>query len=208
VLWIFGGPSGCRMTDVSSHIACQEAEGSVFYISCNSVSTTTFAYSILRHILDVSDNHQANSITTSFLSTLLHSIFNRDEQPFRDDDSPTMIKTILNASGGELLEALTEAVGQMKKIEGKSIIIDGVDILGQEGAQLVQKICLQVTNWQATTSPKIKMLVTCQADPDIMKLVAGLIESTKGRQCSGTSYPLVVSLEYDKERQGSFTLHL
>jgi len=196
------------MTDVSSHIACQEAEGSVFYISCNSVSTTTFTYSILRHILDVSDNHQAKSITTSFLSTLLHSIFNRDEQPFRDDDSPTMIKTILNASGGELLEALTEAVGQMKKIEGKSIIIDGVDKLGREGAQLVQKICLQVTNWQATTSPKIKMLVTCQLHSDIMKLVAGLIESTKGRQCPSISYPLVVSLEYDKERQGSFTLHL
>ncbi|KAF8535379.1 hypothetical protein BDD12DRAFT_893073 [Trichophaea hybrida] len=57
-----------------------------------------------------------------------------------------MIKTILNASGGELLEALTEAADHMRKIEGKSIIIDGVDKLGREGAQLVQKLLAECLN--------------------------------------------------------------
>jgi len=55
VLLLWGGPPGSRMTDVSSHIANKDAKGTVFYYSCRTMRTT-FALSVLRHILTVSDD--------------------------------------------------------------------------------------------------------------------------------------------------------
>ncbi|KAF8535046.1 hypothetical protein BDD12DRAFT_660917, partial [Trichophaea hybrida] len=170
VLWLFGGPPGCRMTDVSSYISNQ-ATGAVFYISCSSVSTTTFAHSVLHHILKISDDCQAKLITNTFFSTLLLKILEQDQSYFRDDDSSIVIvKKILEASDGEHLEALTKAVGKIKEVQETSIIIDGIDELGKEGVQFLQNFCSQ-----AIISPKFKVLVTGRPDPHTKKIVAEVL---------------------------------
>jgi hypothetical protein len=122
VLWLFGGPPGCAMTEVSAHIAKQQAswtDGAVFYFSCSMESpvATTFAHSVLRHILNGSDHRQAKLITNTFLSTLLLKILERDQSRFQDDDSSIMtVEKILNASDGELLGALIKTVVKIKHI--------------------------------------------------------------------------------------------
>jgi hypothetical protein len=189
-LLLFGAPPGCRMTDILLHIA-KQATGTVFYFSCSSVTTTTFAHSILSHILNVSDDRQAKSIITTFLSTLLHKILQRDPFHFQDGDSSTTMAKVLYALGGELLEALTKAVDQVNDIQETSIIIDGIDKLGKEGAQFLQRFCSQ-----QITSPKLKVLLVCQSDLHIQKLrTEGLcIEYDKERQGLGTFYALVESI--------------
>lgn len=191
VLLLCSGPPGCRMTDISSHIANQETNGAVFYFCCNSASITIFAHSVLRHILKVSDDPQAKSITTTFLSSRLHKILKQGPLHFHDGDLTTIMTKILNAWGGDLLEALTKAVTQIKKINETSIIIDGIDKLGEEGAQFLEKMCSQ-----AIFSPKFKVLLTCQPGPHTENLVAKVpcIEYDKERQGLGTFYPPVVSL--------------
>jgi hypothetical protein len=177
------------MTNVSSHIAKQEAPDAVFYFACNSGSASTFVHSILRHILKVSDDHQAKSITTTFLSTLLDIILQRDSLHSQNGDSFTTMRKILRASGGELLEALANAVDQVKEIQETAIIIDGIDKLGKDGTQFLEKFCLQ-----PIISPKFKLLFTCRLDPHTTKLVAEVlrIQPKERQRC----------IEYDKERQG------
>jgi hypothetical protein len=186
VLCLFGGPPGCRMTDVSCHIASQ-ATGAVFYFTCSSVSTTAFAHAILRHILTVSDNRQAKSIATTFLSTLVHKILDRDQSRLREEDPPlTTVKKVLDAWDGEILEALTKGVEEVKEVHQTSIIIDGIHKLGKDGTQFLERFCSQ-----PIISPRFKVLLTCRSDP----LVAGVacIEYDKERQGWTPSYPLVVS---------------
>ncbi|KAF8541113.1 hypothetical protein BDD12DRAFT_683950, partial [Trichophaea hybrida] len=179
VLLLLGGPPGCRMTDVSSHIANKDAQGALFYFSGRTMGTATFALSVLRHILEVSDDHQAKSITATFLSSRLHNILQRDPLHFRDTDPTTTITEILDALDDELLQALTTTVDQVQEINETSIIIDGIDKLGKEGAQFLERFCLQ-----PIISPKFKVLLTCRPNPHFEKLIAG-----------------VSCIEYDKERQ-------
>jgi len=190
VLWLFDGPSGCRMSDFLSHIA-NEATGAVLYLSCSSVSTTTtFAHSILRHILEISDDRQAKLITTTFLGTLLRKILFRRPSYLREEDSSiTTVEKILDASASKLLEALMDSVVQMKEFQETSIFIDQIDKLNEEEARFLEKF-----SSQAVIGPKFKVLFTCQSDPNIKKRVAeGLCIEHKERQRS---------IEYDKERQG------
>ncbi|KAF8538190.1 hypothetical protein BDD12DRAFT_885900 [Trichophaea hybrida] len=73
---------------------------------------------MLHHILNSSGDNQARSIVTTFLSTLLHMILERDLRHFREEGSSAItVEKILNASlGGELLRALTETDENEKDI--------------------------------------------------------------------------------------------
>jgi hypothetical protein len=150
---------------------------------------TTFTNSVLHHILNGSGDSQARSIVTTFLSSLLHKILERDQWHFREEDSSVItVEEILKASSGrELLSALTETVVKIETIPDTPLIIDGIDKLGKEGAQFLEKFCSQA---------KFKALLTCRPDPHIKEIVDGVlcIEYDKERQGLGTSYPLVVSL--------------
>jgi hypothetical protein len=189
VLWLFG-PSDRGMTDVSLHLArertSRKEEGPVFYFFCSAVEResmvpNTFTHSFLRHILNCSRDDQAKSITTSFLGSLLRNILHREPSRFQKEDPPgTTVKKILNASNGELLEALTEAVSDITDIQEASIIIDGIHKLGKEGAYFLKIFCAHMK-----TTPKFKVLLTCSMDPDIKRIIDS-----------------VSSIEYDKERQG------
>ncbi|KAF8535668.1 hypothetical protein BDD12DRAFT_796848, partial [Trichophaea hybrida] len=86
---------------------------------------------------------------------------------------------ILHALDDELLEALTEAVDHVQEINETSIIIDGIDKLGNKGAKFLETFCSQ-----PFISPKFKVLLTCRPNTHFKKLVAG-----------------VSCIEYDKERQ-------
>jgi hypothetical protein len=197
VLWIFGGPPGCAITGVSSHIAKQQAsrrDGAVFYFSCSmddSHDVTGFTHFILRHILDCSNSLQANLIIKAFLSNLLQKILERDQSCIPEDGSSTLtVEKILNASGGELLEALTDAVGEIKSIQDMMIIIDGMDEIWQDMARFFQKFCSKMMK-----SSTFKALFTCRQDPDIKKMVDGVpcIDYDKERHGLGTPYLQVVS---------------
>ncbi|KAF8542374.1 hypothetical protein BDD12DRAFT_876727 [Trichophaea hybrida] len=188
VLWIFGPPNR-GITEVASHIVGLtkgNASGAGFYFFCSMLEretsvATTFTTSVLHHILNSSGDNQARSIVTTFLSTLLHIILERNHWHFREEDSSAItVEKILNASfGGELLRALTEAVVKIETIPDTPLIIDGIDKLGKEGAQFLQRFCSQ-----AIISPKFKALLTCRPDPHIKEIVDG-----------------VLCIEYDKERQ-------
>ncbi|KAF8537671.1 hypothetical protein BDD12DRAFT_930582, partial [Trichophaea hybrida] len=136
---------------------------------------------MLHHILDGSGDNQARSIVSTFLSTLLHKILERDQWRFREEDSSVItVEEILNASsGGELLRALTETVVKIETIPDTPLIIDGIDKLGKEGVQFLEKFCSQ-----AIISPKFKALLTSRPDPHIKEIVDGML-----------------CIEYDKERQ-------
>ncbi|KAF8539940.1 hypothetical protein BDD12DRAFT_881439 [Trichophaea hybrida] len=188
VLWIFGPPDR-GITEVASHfvgITKGNASGAVFYFFCSMLEketsvATTFTTSVLHHILNSSGDNQARSIITTFLSTLLHMILKRDQRHFLEEDSSVItVKDILNASlGRELLSALTETVVKIETIPDTPLIIDGIDKLGKEGAQFLEKFCSQ-----AIVSPKFKALLTCRPDPYIKEIVDGML-----------------CIEYDKERQ-------
>ncbi|KAF8538316.1 hypothetical protein BDD12DRAFT_794098, partial [Trichophaea hybrida] len=188
VLWIFGPPDR-GITEVASHfvgLTKRNASGAVFYFFCSMLEretsvVTTFAHSVLHHILNSSSDNQARSIVTTFLSTLLHKILERNQWHFREEDSSVItVKKILDtSSGGELLRALTETVVKIETILDTTLIIDGIDKLGKEGAQFLEKFCSQ-----AIVSPKFKALLTCRPDPHIKEIVNG-----------------VLCIEYDKERQ-------
>jgi hypothetical protein len=200
VLWLFGGPPGCSMTGVSSFIAKQEASrrnDEVFYFSCSkegSDAITTFTHSVLRHILNGSEPRPAKSIIKTFLSTLLFKIIQRDRQRFKDGRSSVItVEEILKAEGGGLLEALTEAVVEMKTIPDTPIVIDGMDKIGPDGARFLTRFCSH-----PTPSPKPKVLLTCRLDPNIKEMAAGvpcfILEYDKERQGLGTYYCLAVNL--------------
>jgi len=188
VLWLFGCPPGTRMTDVSSYLANQST-GAVFFFSCSSGSAKTFARSFLRHILEISDNPQAKSITTAFLSTLLHKNLEQNQLLFKEEDIPIKtVKNILHASGSDLLEALAKSVDEVKKIQETSIIIDGIQKL-EDGVQFLEYFFSQAINYR-----NFKALVTCPPDSYIKKRVGEVlcIEHKEQQRC----------IEYDKERQG------
>ncbi|KAF8532761.1 hypothetical protein BDD12DRAFT_785326, partial [Trichophaea hybrida] len=199
VLWLFGPPDR-GITEVSSHfvsLAKQKAsqtEGAVFYFFCSMLEmersvATIFTNSVLRHILNGSGDDQAKKIVSTFLSTLLDKVLERDKSRFRkEDSSTTTAKKILDASDSELLEALTKAVDEVKEIQETSIIIDRIDILRKEGAQFLEKFCSQ-----AIINPKFKALLTCRSDPHIQDMVVEVfsVEYKERRLC----------IEYDKERQ-------
>jgi hypothetical protein len=189
MLWLFGGPPGCSMTGVSSFIAKKEAsrrDGPVLYISCSmegANAITSFTHSVLRYILNGSDARQAELIIESFLSTLLLKIIQRDRSRFKDA-SPSVISVeeILKAKRDGLLDALTEAVVEIRTIQNIPIIIDGIDKIGPDGARFF-------TRFWSIQSPKPKVLLICRADPSIKEIVgAPCIDST--------------IIEYDRERQG------
>ena len=190
VLWLFGPPNR-GMTDASLHLARERTsrteKGLVFYFFCSTMEressvSTTFTYSFLRHILNGSGDYQAKSITTTFLKSLLLEILRREPSRFQEKDTPgTTVKKILDASNGELLKALTEAVFDIKDIQEASIIIDGVDKLGKEGAYFLKRFCEHIMR----TTLKFKVLLTCLLGPDIRSIVDGM--------------PYI---EYDKERKG------
>ncbi|KAF8535369.1 hypothetical protein BDD12DRAFT_912820 [Trichophaea hybrida] len=186
VLWLFGGPPGCSMTGVSSFIAKQEASrrnDGVFYFSClkEGSDAITFTHSVLRHILNGSEPRQAKSIIKTFLSTLLFKIIQQDRSRFRDGRSSVItVEEILKAEGDGLLEALTEAVVEMKTIPDMPIVIDGIDKIGLDGSRFLTRFCSN-----STVSPKPKVLLTCRLDP------------TSRNNCG---IPCIV-IEYDKERQ-------
>ncbi|KAF8539937.1 hypothetical protein BDD12DRAFT_980659, partial [Trichophaea hybrida] len=187
VLWLFGGPPGCPMTEISSLIAKQEEsrrDGAVFYFSCSMEgfdAVTTFTHSLLRHILNGSNPRQAKSIIETFLGTLLLKIIQRDPPRFKIDDSSVItVEEILSAGGRGLLGALTEAVVEMNTLPDTPIIIDGIDKMGPDGSRFLTKFCSH-----PTASPKPKVLLTCRPDPNIK-------ERAVGEPCI---------IEYDKERQ-------
>jgi len=187
MLWLFGGPPGCSMTGVSSFIARKEAsrrDGPVLYISCSMEGTiTSFTHSVLRHILNGSDAPQAALIIESFLSTLLLKIIQWDRSRFKDaSPSDISVEEILEAKRGGLLDALTRAVVEIRTIQNLPIIIDGIDKIGPDGARFF-------TRFWSIQSPKPKVLLICQADPNIKEILgAPRIDS--------------IIIEYDKERQG------
>ena len=196
VLWIFGGPSDCAMPAVSSLIAKQEnsrRNDAGFYFSCSirsSDASTTFTHSFLRHILNDPNADQRKLITETFLSTLLLNIIQRNRSRFEGSDSSGItVKEILNKnSGGELLQALTEAVVEIKTISDKPIIIDGIDKIGPDGARFLKRFCSHTT-----TKPMPKILVTSSMVPLIKEIVDGArIEYDKERQGLATSCPLVI----------------
>jgi hypothetical protein len=199
VLWLFGGPPGCSMTEVSLFIAKQASRRNdkMFYFSCSkegSDAITTFTHSVLHHILNGSEPRQAKSIIKAFLSTLLFKIIQQDRSRFKDGHfSVITVEEILKAEDGGLLEALTEAVFEMKTIPDTPIVIDRVDKIGLDGSRFLTRFCSN-----STVSPKPNVLLTCRLDPDIKKIIVGvpciIIEYDKERQGLGTSYPLVVSL--------------
>ncbi|KAF8533665.1 hypothetical protein BDD12DRAFT_473820 [Trichophaea hybrida] len=179
MLWVFG-PHDHGVTAASSYIidlakeGASQTKGVVFYFFCSAVEkssvATNFTHTFLRHILNGSEDVQAKSIATTFLSTLLRNILLRDSSRFhKEDSSITTVKKILNALDGELLEALTEAVVHIREVQEASIIIDGIDKIGQEGASFVNRY-LQKTK----AIPKFKAFVTSQPDPYIKAIVNGL----------------------------------
>jgi hypothetical protein len=189
VLWLFGPPNR-GMADASLHLARERTsrteKGLVFYFFCSimereSSVSTTFTYSFLRHILNGSGDCQAKLITSTFLKSLLLEILRREPSRFQKKDTPgTTLKNVLDASDGELLKALTEAVFDIKGIQEASIIIDGIHNLGKEGAYFLKKFCEHMK-----TTPKFKALLTCSSDPNMRGIVDGM--------------PYI---EYDKERKG------
>jgi len=78
------------------------------------------------------------------------------------------------------LEALTEAIGDLKEIQYMSFIIDRIDRLGKEGVSFVNRY-LEKTK----ETPECKAFITSLLDSDIKELVNWL-------PC----------IEYDKERKG------
>jgi hypothetical protein len=81
------------------------------------------------------------------------------------------LEEILNASlGDELLDAMTEAMVEIKTLPDTPIIIDRVDKLGKEGTIFLKKFCALIE----AVSPSIKVLVTYQSDPSIQELVLGV----------------------------------
>jgi hypothetical protein len=147
----------------------------------DSNDVTGFTHSILHHILNGSSSLQANSIIRAFLGTLLRNVLKRNQPCFLEDGSSAMtVKKILEASGGELLEALTDAVVEIESIQDTIIVIDGIDNIGKNGALFLQKFCLKMM-----ASSIFKALFTCRPDPDIKRIVNG--------------FPCI---DYDKERQG------
>jgi hypothetical protein len=191
VLWLFG-PRDRGITEVASHLVglanekVSQTKGAVFYFFCSAAEiessvATTFTSSFLRHILNGSGELQAKSIATTFVSTLLLKILYRDSSRFhKGDSSITNVKKILKASGGELLEALTEAIGDLKEIQYMSFIIDRIDRLGKEGVSFVNRY-LEKTK----ETPECKAFITSLLVSDIKELVNWL-------PC----------IEYDKERKG------
>ena len=200
VLWIFGPPDH-GLTEVASHtigLKKGNASGAVFYFFCSMLEretsvATAFTTSVLHHILNGSSDNKAKSIVTTFLSILLHKILERDQWHFREEDSSVItVKKILDTSlGSELLRALTETIVKIETIPDTPLIIEGIDKLGKEGAQFLEKFYSK-----AIVSPKFKALLTCRTDPHIKEIVDGVlcIEYDKERQGLGTSYPLAVSL--------------
>ena len=197
VLWLFGGPSGCAMTEVSSLIANQEESrrnGAVFYFSCameGSDAITAFTHSILRHVLNGSNPTQDISFIETFLHNILFQMIQRDRPRFQKhpgDSSVIEVNDIINARGCDHLEALTEAVAKMYTIPDTPIIIDGINKIGPYVSRFLTKFCSQ-----SKASPKPKVLLTCGPVPNIKEIV--------------DTVPCII-IEYDKERQGLGTSYL
>jgi hypothetical protein len=90
-------------------------------------------------------------------------------------------REILDASGDNLLGALGVAVIEMKVMRQASIVIDGIDKIGQEGARFVKNYCLHMKE----IAPDFKALLTSKPKLDIKRIADGML-----------------SIEFDKERLG------
>jgi hypothetical protein len=153
-----------------------------FSFSGGNPSTAAFVYGFLRHIINGSGDAQAKSIATSFLRFALDIILQAGGEQFQELGTPgATAREILNASGDNLLGALGVTITEMKEMHRASIVIDGIDKMGQEGARFVKNYCLHMKE----IAPDFKALLTSKPKLDIKRIADGML-----------------SIEYDKERLG------
>lgn len=120
-----------------------------------------FIYSVLCHMLKVSDDHQAKVITTTFLSSCLYKIHKPHQSDVHEEDLPTTTVTkMLGALDSLLWEVLVKTADEVNEIQATSII-NGIEKLGKYGAQFLQRFCSQ-----RLASSKFKALFTNRLDPN------------------------------------------
>jgi len=181
VLWLLGPPKH-GMAEVSSHVVGKEKQKArnVFYFFCSTAEkeslVTSFAHSLLHHILNNSGDDQAKAITDTYIRTLLYAILRRDS----DFPKKTITEIIDAAQRNEPLEALAEAILYIKEIIEISIVIEGIDKLGQQGVRFLETFCEHMK----TVNSKFKALLAYELHRDENMVVTP--------PC----------IEYDKERQG------
>lgn len=205
VLWLLG-PSDRGMTEVLSYKINLEKKGgsqprsSMFYFLFSALgkgasATKTFIHSFLCYILSNSEDDQAKDIVATFLRSLLLQKLCKNSSSFGELDSldaTVTLKSILDTSSSGLLEALVTIVNNIKVMRETSIIIDGIDKIGPEGAFFLTKFCSQMIK----ASPKFKALLTSLPNSDVKEKIDGLpcIEYDKERKGIGTLYSLVFGL--------------
>jgi hypothetical protein len=165
----------------------EEADTSGFNIICSGedATTTTFIYEFLRLVMNGSGDSQAKSIAKCFFSAALRMILRRDEGKFQKPEPPeTTAGKILDASEAELLEALGLSILKIKAIHGTSVVIDGIDKVGPQGARFIGTYCSHMRK----IGSNFRALITGQPDPNIKRIATGML-----------------CIEYDEERKGVAT---
>ncbi|KAF8533660.1 hypothetical protein BDD12DRAFT_913955 [Trichophaea hybrida] len=182
---LLSAPPGHRTTEVCSYVVdlakekASQTSSSVLHFFSLSVTkarhSTVFTHTLLHQVVCCSNAEiKADSIATTFLSTLLGGHFRRHTQVFKEDDPPyTTIQKILDAPENELIEALVEAIKTVG-IHELSIIVDG---LSEDIARLVVKQGMRATR-------KLKALFTIDQSP-----------------IYGETLDRMTCIEYDKERK-------
>jgi hypothetical protein len=201
VLWL-SGPPNYGMTGVSSHIInvakkTVSAEGAVWFFFCSAATSgssiaVAFIHTILYQIISCSSEGKAQSIATGFLRTLLLDRFRHGRQHLQESHySGQTVKDILAAPDGALWEALN-AVVSMIEVRELSLIIDGFDKIGPEGAKCIIRLCLHLME----TTQKLKALLTSRQNSELSKISYGMrcIEYDKERKGLGSSHSLAVRL--------------
>lgn len=190
VLWLFGPPT-CRIYQAVSHIVDQAkadsaSQNALLYIFCRTVTNaahvgTGFVRVLLHQLVSNLLAPKKKSVITVFLHTLLDAVIRKKDTDLDPKLWPVedITKQLLDVTrSSEHWDALMAAL----KIEERELvlIIDGLDNCGHE---LTRKICAFVSQLQG----RVKVLLTSRPQNEIKAMVE------EG----------VLSIEYDKERQGT-----
>ena len=203
VLWL-SGPAECRMSEASSHIVdlaketYLEGQHSVLYFFCSTAPkkipiAVTFVSTIVRQLIHCWPKLK-DEITTTFLRTLLDGIFGEEphsnlEVPCfsADDSAEVVVKKILKASSDSYWSAL-RAVMDTGRQEGLSLIIDGLDKMGNQKREFIQDLLVFIEHLEEKPVTT-RVLLTSRPQAEIREILGRL-----------------PSIEYDSERKGLICL--
>ena len=182
------------MKEVASQVIAKEktirSNGCVLYFFCASAGearrsiATIFAHTLLRQIVSFSSAGD-QAITAAFLISLLEGHIQRSLSGFKKDDTlDTTVKKILTVPDEDLHIALVKVIA-IAKLEGLSLIIDGIGITVSRDVTFVRNVSLLVRRMMDAGTTRFKALLTSPQDYELGRLLGHL-----------------PSIEFDQERKG------